>query len=462
MNNSSFDTVMSLAKRRGFIFPSSEIYGGMANTYDYGPLGVELLHNLRRLWWRIFVTNREDMFGLETSVLMNPRVWEASGHTQSFADALIECKACHQRTRADHVIEGYFTDQNKSMNVEGKTESDLEKLIAGNHIPCPNCQAFSWTPIRRFNLLFQTQVGIVPESQSLTYLRGETAQGMFVDFKAVLDSMAPKIPFGLAQSGKVFRNEITKGQGIFRTLEFDLAEFEFFIKPESWEMWFEYWKNQVETFAHLLGIGPTRLRWRQHTSEELAFYSTRTEDLEYQFPFGFKEWFAVAYRTDYDLKNHWQKSGIDLRYTDRDTGERYIPHVIEPTFGLSRSILVLLIDAYREEQGTKPRVYLKLKPELAPYKAAVFPLLKNKPELVSFARNVYATLLQTFPVAWDDRGNIGKRYYSQDEIGTPYCITIDFDSLSDQTVTVRDRDTTKQQRINVEKLIPFLREKLGG
>jgi glycyl-tRNA synthetase len=454
-DNSVFDKVIALAKRRGFFYPSSEIYGGMANVYDYGPFGVELLRNLKNHWWQYFVSSREEIYGLETSVLMNPKVWEASGHTQSFADVLIECKACHTRTRADHLIEDALDQK-----VEGKTESDLEKIIADHKIPCPNCDAFSWTPIRRFNLLFQTHVGIVPENQSLTYMRGETAQGMFVDFKAILDTLYPKIPFGLAQSGKVFRNEITLGQGVFRTLEFDLAEFEYFIKAAEWEKWFEYWKSEVQNFALSLGIDKNKLKWRSHGKEELSHYSTRTEDLEYQFPFGSKEWFAVAYRTDYDLRNHMEKSGVDLRYPDRDTGEKYIPHVIEPTFGLSRSLLVLLVDSYFEDTSAKPRTVLKLKPSLAPYKVAVFPLLKNKPDLVIKARTVFAALLKKYATVWDDRGNIGKRYYAQDEVGTPFCLTVDFDTLKDDTVTIRDRDTAKQERIHLDKITDYLDQKI--
>jgi glycyl-tRNA synthetase len=455
-----FDQVMSLAKRRGFIYPSSEIYGGLANTYDYGPLGVELLHNLKNYWWQTFVRSREDIFGLETSILMNPKVWEASGHTQNFADALIECKACHQRTRADQLIESYFYSQGQELKVEGKTESDLEQMISQNQISCPNCGAFSWTPIRRFNLLFQTHVGIVPESQSLTYLRGETAQGMFVDFKQVLDTMSPKLPFGLAQSGKVFRNEITSGQGIFRTLEFDLAEFEYFVSETEWEHWFDYWQQTVESFAVSLGVSADHLKWRRHKPEELAHYSRRTADLEYQFPWGSKEWFAVAYRTDFDLKNHMEKSGVDLRYTDRETGAKFIPHVIEPTFGLSRSLLVLLTEAFNPGTGDKPRLVLKLKPFLAPYQIAVFPLLKNKPDLVAKARTIFAALLKQYRVIWDDRGNIGKRYYAQDEIGTPFCLTIDFDTLKNNTLTVRDRDTAGQIRVSLDKISDFLNQKL--
>jgi len=452
MSNELADKVIALAKRRGFIYPSSEIYGGLANTYDYGPRGVELLRNLKNYWWDYFVRFREEIYGLETSVLMNPKVWEASGHTQNFADSLIECKACHTRYRADHLIEDFT-----AAKAEGKTETEMEKIITGKKIPCPNCQTFSWTPIRRFNLLFQTQIGIVPEAQSLTYLRGETAQGMFVDFKQVLDTVAPRLPFGLAQSGKVYRNEITKGKGVFRTLEFDLAEFEYYVKAAEWEQWFNYWKLEVEKFGLSLGIAKDHLKWRSHGKEELAHYSKRTEDLEYQFPWGYKEWFAIAYRTDYDLKNHMEKSGVDLRYTDRDTGEKFIPHVIEPTFGLSRSLLVILMESYHEETGEKPRTVLRLQPFLAPYKVAVFPLLKNKPDLVVKARTIFAALLNQYPTVWDDRGNIGKRYYAQDEIGTPFCLTVDFDTLKDDTVTVRDRDTARQERISIDKILDYLR-----
>jgi glycyl-tRNA synthetase len=445
--------VVALAKRRGFIFPGSEIYGGLANTYDYGPLGVELLRNLRNYWWQYFVTRRENIYGLETSILMNPKVWQASGHTESFTDALVECRQCHQRTRADHLIENHLKDA----NVEGKSTEELHEIILKEEIKCPLCGQFDWTPPKEFNLLFETHIGIVPENQSLVYLRGETAQGMFVDFKQVLDSLSPKLPFGLAQSGKAFRNEITLGQQVFRTLEFDLAEFEYYIKKEDWEKEFAYWKEEVEKFALSLGVDKKKLRWRPHTKYELSHYSKRTEDLEYQFPFGFKEWFACAYRTDFDLKNHMEKSGADLRYTDPNTGEKFIPHVIEPTFGLSRTILVLLVDAFTQE---KERIVLKLDPKMAPYQIAVFPLLANKPKLIKKARHIFATLSQIYPTAWDDHGNIGKRYRRQDEIGTPWCITVDFDSLADDDVTVRDRDTMKQERIKISQLSKYFQEKL--
>lgn len=447
------DEISALAKRRGFVFPGSEIYGGLANTYDYGPLGVELLKNLRDWWWERFVHDRPEIFGLESSILMSPKVWESSGHTKSFSDALIDCRSCGKRTRADHLIE----DKLEDIKVEGKSLKELDGIIKENQLACPNCGEFNWTNSREFNLLFETQVGIVPKSQSLAYLRGETAQGMFVDFKQVVDSVHPDLPFGIAQSGKAFRNEITKGKFTFRTLEFDLAELEFFIKGDEWEKWFAHWKEEVENWAADLGIDSNNLRWRSHTKDELSHYSRRTEDLEYKYPFGFKEWFAVAYRSDFDLKNHMQKSGVDLRYTDQYSGEKFIPHVIEPTFGLTRSVVTLLIDSWRQE---KDRGILKLHPRLAPYKVAVFPLLKNKDKIVEKAKKVYDLIRLDFSSAWDDRGNIGKRYYSQDEIGTPWCITVDFDTLKDDSVTVRDRDSKKQTRVNIAKLKLFIDEKL--
>jgi len=455
----TFDKVVALSKRRGFIFPSSQIYGGLANAYDYGPLGVELLKNIRNYWWNYFVTKRDNIYGLETSILMNPKVWEASGHTDSFTDALAECKNCHQRTRADHLIENYFQKKKQEVKVEGKNTEELYQVIVDNDIKCPHCGKHDWTTPREFNLLFETQIGIVPETQSLAYLRGETAQGMFVDFKLVLDSISPKLPFGLAQSGKAFRNEITLGQQVFRTLEFDLAELEYFIEKKDWQKQFEFWKSEVEKFALSLGINQKNIRWRPHTKDELSHYSTLTEDLEYKFPFGFKEWYAVAYRTDFDLKNHMEKSGVDLRYTDPKTGKKFIPHVIEPTFGLSRSLLVILTDAYHEETDKK-RTVLKLSPSLAPFKVAVFPLLANKSQLVDKAKTIHTMLKESLSTTWDERGNIGKRYFAQDEIGTPFCVTIDFDSLKNDTVTIRDRDTTKQERINISKLENYLNSHL--
>lgn len=450
------EKVVALSKRRGFIFPGSDLYGGLANTYDLGPRGVELNRNLINLWWKEFVHKRPEVYGLDTAILMSPKVWEASGHTASFSDSLIDCKNCHYRTRADHLIEDKYPDT----KVEGKSLEELEAIIQDKHILCPKCGQFDWTSPRLFNQLFETQVGIITGEKNTAYLRGETAQGMFVDFKQVIDSIHPRLPFGLAQAGKVFRNEITMGKFTFRVLEFDLAEFEYFVEEKDWEQWFEFWKEEVTRFAHMLGVTDDKLRWRPHTSDELSHYSKRTEDLEYKYPFGYKEWFAVAYRTNFDLKNHSEKSGVDLSYTDPKTSRKFIPHVIEPTFGITRSLTTILINSYYEDKQ-KNRVMLKLPYKLAPYQAAVFPLLSNKEDLVNKARQVQALLYDRFVVDWDDRGNIGKRYYSQDEIGTPFCITVDFDTLEKETVTVRDRDTALQETVSIGKLAKYLDEKLN-
>jgi len=457
--------ITSLAKRRGFVFSGSEIYGGLANTYDYGPLGVELLRNIKNLWWKHFVNDRENIYGLDSGIIMSPKVWEASGHTNSFTDVLVDCKKCKNRIRADHLIEDHFENKGKEIKVEGFDVEEIKNIIDKEKLVCSSCGAFDWTKPRKFNLLFETHIGIVPENKSLAYLRGEIAQGMFVNFKNVLDSVSPDLPFGLAQSGPAFRNEITLGNFIFRTLQFNLSEFEYFFNPkkQKWEKLFDYWKKEMWTWTtEILGVNKKNLRWRKHTDEERSHYSKKTEDLEYSFPFGsFKELYGLAYRTDFDLKNHMEKSGVDLRYTDKETKEKFIPHVVEPTFGMDRSFLTVLLDAYSEEKGKKEeRIVLKLKPYLAPYKAAVFPLLANKPELVEKAKQVYEILRPEFSTAWDDRGNIGKRYYSQDEIGTPYCITIDYDSLKQNDVTIRDRDTTKQVRIKIKELVEFLKEKI--
>lgn len=452
MNDSkTLEKIISLSKRRGFVFPGSEIYGGLANTYDFGPRGVELKRNLQNYWWQHFVTKRQDMMGLDTSILMSPKVWEASGHTENFSDTLIDCLNCHFRTRTDHLIEDNLPDT----KVEGRAIEELDQIIADNNLKCPKCGQQNWTKSRYFNQLFETKIGIITDEKDTAYLRGELAQGMFVDFKQVLDSLHPKLPFGLAQLGKAFRNEITMGKFTFRTLEFDLAEFEYFVKPDNWEESFAYWKEQMYQFAISLGLKPEKLRWRQHTKEELSHYSARTEDLEYEFPWGFKEMFGLACRTDFDLKNHMEKSGVDLRYTDPYTQEKFIPYVIEPTFGLSRLLTIILMDSYWEDEE-KNRVVLKLSPHLSPNKVAVFPLLGNKPELVEKAKEVYQSLSQHYATGWDDRGNIGKRYYTQDEIGTPFCITVDFQTLEDNTVTLRDRDTASQKRVAIDSLFESL------
>ncbi len=454
--------IVSLCKRRGFVYPGSEIYGGLANTYDYGPLGVELLRNIKNLWWKDFVNNRPDIYGLYSGVIMNPKVWKASGHTESFTDTLIDCRECQNRIRADHLIENHFQKKKEEIKVEGRTPQELEHIIKEEEIPCPSCGAFDWTEPREFNILFETRIGIVPESRSLAYLRGEIAQGMFVNFKPVVDSVHPALPFGLAQSGAAFRNEITLGNFIFRTLQFNLSELEYFFDAdnEDWQDVYRYWKNEIYLWAgEALGLDKNNLRWRAQTTEERAHYSKKTEDLDYKFPFGFKELFALAYRTDFDLKNHMEKSGVDLRYFDPDTGRKFIPHVMEPTFGMDRAFLAVLIDAYKEEGD---RTLLSLPPHLAPYKAAVFPLLANKPELVNKAQEVFDLLKGEVAVTWDDRGNIGKRYYAQDEIGTPFCVTVDFDTLENNTVTIREREGMKQVRVDITDLVGVIKKLINS
>lgn len=448
------EKIVSLCKRRGFVFPGSEIYGGLANSWDYGPLGVELKNNLRDAWWKRFVQDRADMVGLDAAIIMNPKVWQASGHVGGFNDVMIDCKNCKARHRADHLIQNAFPD----MQVDGKPPEELTKIIAEKKIPCPNCKAVGkFTEARKFNLLFQTSIGSVEGDKSTVYLRGEIAQAMFVNFKNVLDTMRKRLPFGIASIGKAFRNEITPGNFIFRTLEFDLMELEYFIRENEWEKYFEYWLKEQKGWLKELGFADDHLRVREHSKDELSHYSTKTADIEYLTPFGWKEMFGLAYRTNFDLKNHMEKSGQSLEYTDPETNEKFVPHVIEPTFGLTRLLLMTLLESYREDGD---RVYLALPPKLAPYKVAVFPLLKNKPELVAKAKEIYDELRKSFNVVWDERGNVGKRYYSQDEIGTPFCITVDFDSLEDGTVTVRDRDTKEQPRVKIEDLKNYLLEKI--
>lgn len=436
-DNNLMDKVVSLCKRRGFVFPGSQIYGGMANSWDYGPLGVELKNNIKQAWWRRFVQKREDVTGIDAALIMNPKVWEASGHIANFQDPLIECKKCHARFRADQVKE----------NV------------------CPNCgEKDSFTGERMFNLMFKTYIGPAEESANIAYFRPETAQAMFVDFKNVLDTTRRRLPFGIAQIGKAFRNEITPGNFIFRTREFEQMEIEYFIpvpqNDSDWQGPFELWRKEIlEWIRDDLGVDVNKVHEHEIEGSERAHYSKRTIDFEYEFPFGISELYGLAYRTDFDLKNHEKYSGQNLKYQDPDTGEEYVPHVIEPTWGVDRSVLVTLLDAYSEENG---KVKLKLKPRLAPYKAAVFPLLANKPELVKKAREIYLDLKGDFMIAWDERGNIGGRYASQDEIGTPFCITVDFQSLEDEMVTVRDRDSSKQDRVKISELKNYLLNKING
>lgn len=435
------------------MFPSSEIYGGMANTWDFGPTGTLLKNNIRDFWWKRFVLDRDDMVGLDASIFLNPKVWEASGHVAGFTDSLIECKSCHSRTRADHLIE----DNVANIKVEGLPVTELDKIIQENNLKCPTCGKFDWTPVRRFNLLFETHLGIIEEAKSKAYLRGEIAQGIFLNFKNVLNSTRVRLPFGIAQQGKAFRNEITMGKFVHRTLEFDLMEFEYFIQEQDWEKTFEMWRETMWQWAKDLGISEKKLRWREHEEFERSHYSKRTMDIEYQYDFGWKEMFGIAYRTNFDLKNHQEHSGQDLGYLDPITNEKFIPHVVEPTFGLSRLMGIVLTDAYCEDGD---RVVLKLHPKIAPYKVAVFPLVANKPELVDKARRIYSGLKEKLVVIWDDRGNIGKRYYAQDEIGTPWCVTIDYQTLEDDTVTVRDRDTATQVRLKISELDSHFESKL--
>ncbi len=450
--------IISLAKRRGFLFPGSDIYGGLANTWDYGPLGAELKKKVKDLWWKNFVTDRTDMVGLDSSIILSSKVWEASGHVANFADAMVECKTCHVRTRADHLIEDRL-----SIKVEGKSLAELNTIIAENKIPCPTCGGKDLTEARAFNQLFPVHLGILAETADLAYLRGETAQGSFINFKNVLDSTRVKLPFGVGQIGKSFRNEITKGQATFRTDEFEQAEIEFFFNPKEskWEELFETWLASMYSFVTVtLGVKKDNLRTREHTDAERSCYSKRTVDLEYNFPFGgFKELWGLAYRTDYDLTQHQKFSGKDLTYTDPFTQEKYLPHVIEPAVGIDRLVLMVLCDAYWNDEENH-RIVLKLKPSLAPYSVAVFPLLRNNEELVGKAKEIFDSLKQTFRVAWDDRGNIGKRYFYQDEMGTPSCVTIDHQTLEDKMVTVRDRDTTKQERVAITELERYISAKL--
>ena len=414
------ETIVALAKRRGFVFPSSELYGGLAGTWDFGPLGAELAHNIKELWWEHFVKSREEMYGLASSILMPEAVWKASGHLEGFADPLAECKKCKKRFRADEF--------------SGKK--------------CPECAGALSEP-KQFNLMFKTKN---------SYLRPEIAQGMFVNFKNVLDTMRPTLPFGIAQIGRAFRNEIAPRDFLFRVREFDLMEFEYFVKESEWEKYFEKWREEIWAWLEKVGIDKKSVHELEVPKEERAHYSRRTIDFEFDFPFGKKELYGLAYRGDYDLTQHMKHSGVDLRYTDSASREKFIPHVVEPTFGLGRTVLAVLLSVYREDGE---RVILSLPPKIAPYKVAVFPLVSNKENLVSKAREIYNELRKHFTAAFDDRGNIGKRYYSQDEIGTPWCVTIDYQTLEDGTVTVRDRDSGSQVRHPAAELDKYFSEKLS-
>ncbi len=459
----TLENIISLSTRRGFVFPTSEIYGGLANSYDYGPLGTELLRNIKNAWWREFVTKREDMVGLDSSIILHPQTWVASGHVGSFTDPLVEDKVTHKRYRADHLIEEWLSTQKDfadEVNVDAMVIEEMASFLEKHAVLSPDHNPI--TPPKSFNILFETGIGTVEGEKSKVYLRGETAQGIFSNFKQVVQSSRLKLPFGIGQIGKSFRNEITTGQFIFRTLEFEQAELEYFFDPEEtpWEGIFENWREAMWQFVEQgLGIEKTHLRWRQHSDTERSHYSRDTYDLDYHFSFGWKELWGIAYRSDYDLKQHMEHSGKSLEYITPTTGKRIVPHVIEPAVGINRLFLMILMDGYWEDLERK-RTVLRIKPDLAPFKAAVFPLVKNKPELMERARKLYEELLEVMPTTWDSRGNIGKRYLSQDEIGTPFCVTVDYDTLDNNQVTVRNRDDTLQERIAMSQVEQYLRDKM--
>lgn len=453
----TLEEIVALAKRRGFVYPTSEIYGGLANVYDYGPAGAQLLKNIRDLWWKEFIEKRADMVGLDSSILQHPQTWVASGHVEAFNDPLVEDVKTNKRYRADHIIEKWLPEDSDVV-VEDMNMEEMANFIKENKIMSPDGNPLSEP--KAFNQLFETHIGAVAGEKSLVYLRGETAQGIFANFKQIVDSNRVKLPFGVGQIGKSFRNEITTGQFIFRTLELEQAEIEYFFDPEEsdWVKLMDQWKEDMMTFVtKTLGVKEENLKWRRHTDKERSHYSKDTYDLDYNFPFGFKELWGIAYRTDYDLKQHMKHSGQSFEWVDPQTGKKFVPHVMEPALGIGRTFLMVLADAYTKEEG---RTVLKLKPSLAPYRAAVFPLLANKEQLVNKAKEVFDILKENFRVTFDSRGNIGKRYYAQDEIGTPFGITIDFDTMEDGTVTVRDRDTMKQERISVDKLTEYLQNEL--
>ncbi|MDP3710783.1 MAG: glycine--tRNA ligase [bacterium] len=425
------EKIVSLCKRRGFVFPGSEIYGGLAGTWDLGPMGIGLVDNIKREWLRRFVSSREDMYGVKSSILMNSKIWEASGHINFFVDPMVDCKKCKSRFRADKI--------------------DVKN-------GCSNCGAHDFTEARSFNMMFKTHAGPVEDSSTEVYLRPETAQGMFVNFKNVLDTMRPKLPFGLAQVGRAFRNEITPGNFIFRTREFEQMEVEYFVREQDWKKYFEMWHKEMRAWAEDLGI--SGVSDREVPEEERAHYSGRTVDIDFDYPFGREELWGLAYRQDFDLSQHSKFSGQELTYHDEETKEKITPHVIEPSFGLERTMLAVLLSAYHEDGD---RTVLKLKPKLAPYKVAVFPLVANKPQLVEKAREIFLSLKaggHNLNPVFDDRGNIGKRYYAQDEIGTPWCVTVDYQTLEDDTVTVRDRDTAEQERVSAKDLETYFVDRL--
>jgi glycyl-tRNA synthetase len=462
-NMVTLDKIVSLCKRRGFVFPTSEIYGGLVSSYDYGPLGAELLRTLRNLWWDEMITFREDMIGVDTQIMLHPQTWVASGHVNAFNDPLVEDSVTHKRYRADQAITAWLEKhpQPEEINVDELDLAQMGALVRRLHVTSPEGNPL--LPPKAYNIMFESAIGVVEGEKLPVYLRGETAQGIFTNFGQVLNASRLQLPFGIGQIGKAFRNEMTSGQFIFRTLEFEQAEIEYFFDPETtnWRDLFQQWQQVMWSFVvDTLGIRAENLRWRRHSDQERSHYSLETSDLDYRFPFGFKELWGIAYRADYDLRQQMDHSGRDLRYTDPRSGRNFLPHVIEPSAGINRMLLMALCDAYWEDEANQ-RVVLRLKPALAPFKAAVFPLLKNKPELVEKARSIYRELSRRMAVAWDERGNIGKRYYAQDEIGTPFCVTVDFQTLESDTVTVRDRDSLEQIRVPVDGLLAHLQGRIA-
>ena len=455
----SMETLVTLCKGRGFIYPGSEIYGGLANTWDYGPLGNELKNNVKNAWRKKFIQEQKNVVGLDAAILMNPETWVASGHVGGFSDPLIDCKECKTRHRADKLIEEWAHEKGKDMIADGMSEQELINFIKENKIPCPNCGKTNFTDIRKFNLMFKTSQGVTEDNKSEIYLRPETAQGIFVDFKNVLRTSRKKLPMGIAQIGKAFRNEITPGNFIFRTREFEQMEMEFFCKPGTDIEWFNYWKDYSEKWLLDLGMKKENIRLRDHSKEELVFYSKATTDIEFKFPFGWGELWGIADRTDYDLSRHMEHSKTDLSYQDPETNEKYIPYVIEPSLGADRVVLAFLCNSYEEEEIAEgdTRTVLHLHPALAPYKVAILPLSKKLSEK---ANEVYEKLSKKFMCDYDEAGSIGKRYRRQDEIGTPFCVTIDFDTLEDETVTIRDRDTMEQIRLKISELENWIEEKI--
>ena len=453
--NFSMEELVNYAKQYGFIFQGSEIYNGLSNSWDYGPVGTNLKENIRNIWKKKFIQENPYNVGLDAAIIMNPKVWVASGHVASFADPLIDCKKCKARSRADKLIEDFTKGEETG---DGWDNEKLENFIKDNNITCPKCGSCDFTPIRKFNLLFETSIGVTDDTKNTVYLRGETAQGIFVNFKNVERSMRLKVPFGIAQTGKAFRNEITPGNFIFRTREFEQMELEFFCKPNTDLEWFGYWKNYCISFLKDLGLKDEYLRLRDHKKEELAFYSKATTDIEFLFPFGWGELWGIADRTDYDLGVHQNMSGEDLRYLDPETNEKYLPYVIEPSVGLDRLLLAILANSYTKDTvGEEERIVLKIHPALAPYKVTILPLIKKVHG--EKANDVYARLCKYFACSYDESGSIGKRYRRSDAIGTPFAITVDDETLNNDTVTVRNRDTLEQITLKIDELVDYIQEK---